>query len=117
MSTLLERAGSNCLITVTEEGGVRYLYLDRCEEGAMFMDSEDPVFNYLWFHKTSHLACPVHRALVLGAGAFTAAKCLAIDHADAAIDVVDREPELLPVARLYFHMAERRYQGINFIGE
>src|SRR5262249_24505089 len=115
MSTLLERVGTSCRITVTEEGGVRYLYLDGCEEGAMFVDSEDPVFNYLWFHKTSHLARPVRRALVLGAGAFTAAKCLAIDHSDVAIDVVDREPELLSVGRQFFHVDEPRYGRLTFI--
>jgi len=117
MTRLLERPGAHCRITVTEEGGVRYLYLDGCEEGAMFVDSEDPVFNYLWFHKASHLARPVHRALVLGAGAFTAAKCLVIDHADAAIDVIDVEPELLPVGRQFFHLEEPRYEGVHFIGE
>src|SRR5262249_30909030 len=116
MSTLLERVGTSCRITVTEEGGVRYLYLDGCEEGAMFLDSEDPVFNYLWFHKASYLARPVCRALVLGAGAFTAAKCLAIDHADATIDVVDLEPELLAVGRQFFRLDEPRYHGIRFTG-
>jgi hypothetical protein len=117
MSTLLERAGTHGRVTVTEEGGVRYLYLDGCEEGAMFVDSEDPVFNYLWFHKASHLARPVNRALVLGAGAFTAAKCLAIDHARAAIDVIDLEPELLSVGRQFFHLEEPCYQSVLFIGE
>src|SRR5262249_62323702 len=115
MSTLLERVGTSCRITVTEEGGVRYLYLDGCEEGAMFVDSEDPVFNYLWFHKTSHLARPVRRALVLGAGAFTAAKCLAIDHPRAAIDVIDLEPELLSVGRQFFHLTEPGYARLAFI--
>jgi spermidine synthase len=117
MTTLLECVGAHCRITVTEEGGVRYLYLDGCEEGAMFVDSEDPVFNYLWFHKASQLARPVRRALVLGAGAFTAAKCLAIDHGDAAIDVVDLEPELLSVGRQFFNLAAPRYRSVSFIGE
>jgi spermidine synthase len=117
MTTLLERAGNHCRITVTEEGGVRYLYLDGCEEGAMFVDSEEPVFNYLWFHKASHLARPIRRALVLGAGAFTAAKCLAIDHIDAAIDVIDVEPELLPVGREFFHLAQPRFVSVHFTGE
>jgi len=117
MTTLLERAGTNCRITVTEERGVRYLYLDGCEEGAMFVDSEEPVFNYLWFHKASHLARLVRRALVLGAGAFTAAKCLAIDYAEAVIDVIDIEPELLSAGRQFFHLEEPRYRGIKFIGE
>jgi hypothetical protein len=117
MSILLERAGAHCRIKVTEEGGVRYLYLDGCEEGAMFLDSEEPVFNYLWFHKVSQLASPVHRALVLGAGAFTAAKCLANDHAAVAVDVVDHEPELLSVGRQFFHLADPPYRGISFIAE
>src|SRR3954469_5103147 len=76
-------------ITVIDDGATRTLLLDGVEEGAMDLASEEPVFEYLWAHKFSHLtARPVRRALVLGAGTFCAAKCLALDHPDAQIDVV-----------------------------
>ena len=69
MPVLHDAAGGTRWITVTQENGTRYLYLDGCEEGAMALDSEAPVFHYLWFHKLSHLiGLPLRRALVLGAG-------------------------------------------------
>ncbi len=102
-------------ITVTQENGTRYLYLDGCEEGAMALDSEAPVFHYLWFHKLSHLiGLPLRRALVLGAGAFTAAKCLAIDYPDAVIDAVDEEPELEAIARRFFRLDQPQFGRIRF---
>ena len=55
MPVLHDAAGGLRWITVTQENGTRYLYLDGCEEGAMALDSEAPVFHYLWFHKLSHL--------------------------------------------------------------
>ena len=48
MRTLHEAAGEDCWITVRESEMTRYLDLDGCEEGAMFLESEDPVFRYLW---------------------------------------------------------------------
>ena len=129
MTVLYDAAGQQCWITVTEEFSTRSLLLDGCEEGAMRLDSEEPVFAYLWFHKCSHLApsprpllrgergrgeggSPIRRALVLGAGAFTAAKCLALDYPQADIDVVDLEPALEPVARR--HLCQERDLGSSF---
>jgi hypothetical protein len=76
----------------------------------MALDSELPVFHYLWFHKLRHLiGLPLRRALVLGAGAFTAAKCLAIDYPDAVIDAVDEEPELEAIARRFFRLDQPQW--------
>jgi spermidine synthase len=117
MTILHDRSGHGVRITVTEEQGVRYLYLDGCEEGAMALESEAPIFNYLWFAKCSRLALrPPHRILILGAGAFTAAKCLALDHPRAAIDVVDIEPELESIGRLWFRLDDVRYERLHFHG-
>jgi len=117
MTTLYCAAGQQCWITVIEEFSTRALLLDGCEEGAMRLDSEEPVFAYLWFHKCSHLAgLPVRRALVLGAGAFTAAKCLALDHPEADIDAVDLEPDLEPIGRMFFHLNQQEFSRIRFYG-
>ena len=117
MINLYDSAGKTCWITVTEEYSTRYLLLDGCEEGAMRLDSEEPVFAYLWFHKCSHLArSAVQKALVLGAGAFTAAKCLALDYPAADIDAVDLEPDLERIARQFFRLDQVEFSRIRFHG-
>ena len=117
MPVLHDAPGTQRWITVTEENGVRYLYLDSSEEGAMTLSSPDPVFNYLWYHKCSHLVGrPIRRALVLGAGAFTAAKCLALDHPGAIIDAVDEEAELAKIGREFFFLERPEFATIHFHG-
>ncbi len=117
MTTLYDAAGQTCWITVTEEYSTRSLLLDGCEEGAMNLASEEPVFGYLWFHKCSHLVNgPIQKALVLGAGAFTAAKCLALDHPQATIDAVDVEPDLEKVGRQFFRLDHPEFARIRFHG-
>lgn len=116
MKTLYDAEGKTCWITVTESVATRYLQLDGCEEGAMDLKDERPIFQYLWFHKCSHLATGVRRCLVLGAGAFTAAKCLALDHAGTPIEAVDVEPELEPVARRFFRLDRSEFASISFHG-
>jgi len=117
MNTLYNAAGQTCWITVTEEYSTRSLLLGGCEEGAMNLTSEEPVFGYLWFHKCSHLVDrPIQKALVLGAGAFTAAKCLAVDHPQADIDTVDVEPDLEKIARQFFRLDRPEFSRIHFDG-
>lgn len=117
MDTLFDAAGKTSWITVHEEYSTRSLLLDGCEEGAMSLDSEEPVFAYLWFHKSSHLVGrSIRKALVLGAGAFTAAKCIALDHPQADIDTVDVEPDLEKIARQYFHLDRPEFSRIHFHG-
>lgn len=117
MPVLYDAPGRHCQVTVTEENGLRRLWLDGCEEGAMDLASETPVFHYLHFHRASALVGrPVRRALVLGAGAFTAAKCLALDHAAAAIDAVDVEPSLEEVGRRFFRLDGPAFARVRFHG-
>src|SRR5262249_46781165 len=104
-------------ITVTEEETTRYLLLDGSEESAMDIHSHEPVFDYQWFHKVSYfLEKPLKRALVLGAGAFTIPKCLALDHSQAIVDAVDLEPDLEAIGRKYFHLDESEFGRIRFYG-
>jgi len=117
MATIYDAAGKTCWITVTEEHSTRTLLLDGCEEGAMNLYSEEPIFAYLWFHKCSHLAeSSIRKALVLGVGAFTAAKCLAMDYPNADIDAVDLEPDLEIVAHKFFRMDKPGFSRIRFHG-
>src|SRR5207244_8823611 len=50
------------------------------------------------------------------AGAFTAAKCLALDYPQADIDAVDLEPALEPVARKFFRLDQIEFSRIHFHG-
>jgi hypothetical protein len=117
MRALHDAAGGHGWITVTEEHDTRYLHLDGCEEGAMDLYGEDPVFNYVWFHKCSVLGqAPVRRALVLGAGAFSLPKCLAVSYPQAEIDAVDIEPELAMIGRRFFRLDRPAFARIRFHG-
>jgi spermidine synthase len=115
MPVLYDAAGQNCWITVTEEAGNRSLYLNECEEGAMSLETEAPVFDYLWFYKCAHLLeSPLRRALILGAGPFTSSKCLALDFPQAEMDAVDVEADLEAIARKFFRLDQPAFTGIHF---
>jgi spermidine synthase len=116
MKILHDAPGSHCQITVTESESTRFLELNGCEEGAMHLAREAPVFHYLWFQRCSRLAGAVQGALVLGAGAFTASKCLALDHPAAAFATVDIEAGLEPVARRFFRLERPEFARIAFHG-
>jgi spermidine synthase len=116
MNVLHDAPGSCRWITVREAGSTRYLELDGCEEGAMDLHGEEPVFQYLWLYRLSSLAKTVRRALVLGAGAFTAAKCLALAHPGADIEAVDVEAELGTIARQFFRLDQPEFSRVHFHG-
>jgi spermidine synthase len=116
MTLLHDAPGSVHWITVHESEATRFLELDGCEEGAMDLFTEEPVFNYLWFHRASVLAGDVRRALVLGAGAFTAAKCLALAYPAADVHAVDVETQLEPIARRFFRLDQPEFARVRFHG-
>ena len=116
MDVLHDAPGGTCRVTVLESETTRFLELDGCEEGAMDLRSEEPVFHYLWFHRLSVLAGRVRRALVLGAGAFTATKCLALNHPDADVDAVDVEPTLGEIGRRFFRLDRPEFESVIACG-
>src|SRR5439155_20250481 len=59
---------------------------------------------------------PVRKALVLGAGAGTTAKCLALDYPQADIDGVDLEPDLEMIGRKFFRLDQAEFSRIRFHG-
>jgi spermidine synthase len=117
MRVLYDAPGTHGWITINEEHGTRSLLLNGCEEGAMALATDEPVFNYAWLHKCSWLiGRPLRRALVLGAGAFSVPKCLAIDFPSAEIDAVDAEGELAAIARRFFRLDLPAFGRIYFHG-
>src|SRR5689334_8185130 len=117
MPVLYEAPGRQRSLTVTETATTRFLLLVGCEEGAMDLHSEETDSDYLWFHKCSALAeQPLRRALVLGAGTFTAPKCLALDYPEAQFDVVDSEPGLEAIGRKFFRLDRPEFARIAFHG-
>src|SRR5262245_3345738 len=117
MKMLYDAPGKTCWITVCESETTRYLELDGCEEGAMDLSSAAPVFQYLWFHKCSCLTGKrAANLLVIGAGAFTAAKCLALDHPQAQVETVDVEGDLRMVGRRFFGLDRPEFGRIAFHG-
>lgn len=85
----------------------RYMMLDRGMSSAMYLDSDEHVFDYSPFYRLHQLLVPkVERALVLGAGAYTIPKSLIEDEPSVLVDVVDIEPALKRVSEEYFRFTD-----------
>ncbi|HEY6548298.1 MAG TPA: fused MFS/spermidine synthase [Vicinamibacteria bacterium] len=81
----------------------RELWLDRSASGVMFRDGDDLAYAYTRYYRLIDAFCPrVERALVLGAGPFSVPKALLAGDAGVVVDVVDIEPDLLPLAERFF---------------
>lgn len=92
---------------VYEGRPVRFLQQDRSSSSAMFLDSDELVFDYTKYYALASLTgVPVRDALVLGAGAFSVPKALRASFPDATIDVVDVEPRLEELAQAFFRLKD-----------
>jgi predicted membrane-bound spermidine synthase len=81
----------------------RELWLDRSASGVMFRDGADLAYPYTRYHRLTDLFCPrVGRVLVLGAGPFSVPKALLAGDPEVVVDVVDIEPDLLPLSVRFF---------------
>jgi spermidine synthase len=89
--------------TTFAERPARELWLDRSASGVMFRDGDDLAYPYTRYHRLTDLFCPrVSRALVLGAGPFSVPKALLAGDPEVIVDVVDIEPDLLPLCERFF---------------
>ena len=89
--------------TTFEGRPARELWLDRSASGVMFRDGPDLAYPYTRYHRLTDLFCPrVARALVLGAGPFSVPKALLAGNPEVVVDVVDIEPDLMPLSERYF---------------
>jgi len=91
-------------ITVSDEGGVRYLKLDNYWQSAV--DLEDPrrtVFRYADYMHVGMLFQPYpQQVLVIGMGGGTIPKRYLEDYPAVRVDVVDIDPEVVEVAHRFF---------------
>lgn len=83
----------------------RFFKQDRSNSGAMFLDSDDLVYDYTKYYILYKVFNPdVERALIIGGGAYSIPKALLKDLPKATIDVSEIEPSLFELAQKYFKL-------------
>ncbi len=93
-------------ITVSDEGGVRYLKLDNYWQSAMdLVDPRRTVFRYADYMHAGILFQPQpRRVLVIGMGGGTVPKRYVQDYPQVRVDVVEIDPEVVEVAYRFFRV-------------
>ncbi len=83
----------------------RFLQQDRSSSAAMFLDSDELVYDYTKYFVVPSLIKPdARRVLVLGAGAYSIPKAYLAHFPQSIVDVVDIEPELFDIGKTYFRV-------------
>ena len=73
----------------------------------MFLDSEELVYDYTKYYALYKIFTPNPKeALVIGAGAYSVPKALLQELPDVRVDVVDIEPALVELGKLFFHVPD-----------
>jgi len=86
---------------------VRSLMQDKSSSAAMYLNSSDLVYDYTKYYALYQLFnLNPKRAFIIGGGAYSIPKALLQDTPDVIIDVTEIEPELFPLARQYFNLAD-----------
>jgi len=93
-------------ITVTDEGGIRYLKLDNYWQSGLDLAAPNrTVFPYADFMHLPVLFSPrARRVLMIGLGGGTVPTRYAQDYPHMQITVVELDPAVVDVARRYFHV-------------
>lgn len=90
---------------IYKERPTRFLQQDRSSSSAMFLDSDELVFEYTKYYQlATRNVSAVRYALVLGVGAYSVPKALLADYPDAIVDVVDIEPGLEALSKEFFNL-------------
>jgi len=85
----------------------RFLLEDRSLASAMYLDSDELVYDYTKYYGLYKLFVPQPaRALVIGGGAYSIPKALLKDVPGIKIDVTEIEPELFELSQKYFNLQE-----------
>lgn len=88
----------------------RFFQQDRSNSGAMFLDSDELVFDYTKYYALYKVFNPdVKNAFVIGGGAYSIPKALLKDLPDATVDVSEIEPSLYELAQRYFRVAKTEH--------
>ncbi|MGH7157956.1 MAG: fused MFS/spermidine synthase [Candidatus Saccharimonadales bacterium] len=94
----------------------RFLFQDRSASGAMYLDSNELVYDYTKYYALHELMVPeVQRALVIGGGAYSIPKALLHDLPNATVDVSEIEPSLVELSEKYFNLPKNEPRLRHFI--
>lgn len=89
---------------------VRFFKQDRSGSGAMFLDSDELVFDYTKYYALYKVFKPdTKTALVIGGGAYSLPKVLLKDLPEATVDVSEIEPSLYELAQKYFKVVKTEH--------
>jgi spermidine synthase len=81
----------------------RFLQQDRNSSAAMFLDSDELVFDYTKYYVLYKIFKPdLKNALFIGGGAYSMPKALLKDLPNVTVDVAEIEPSLYELAQQYF---------------
>jgi len=83
----------------------RFLFLDKSQASAMYLDSDKMVFDYTKYYQLYKLFnLKYTSALVIGGGAYSIPKAFLNDSPEMQVDVSEIEPELFGLAQKYFNL-------------
>lgn len=90
----------------------RFFQQDRSSSAAMFLDSDDLVYDYTKYYALYKVFTPnLKDALIIGGGAYSIPKILLKEHPTVQVHVSEIEPSLYSLSKKYFNLedSERLY--------
>lgn len=85
----------------------RFLFQDKSNSAAMYLDSQDLVYDYTKYYALYQLINPnASNSFVIGGGAYSIPKALLKDSSVMHVDVTEIEPQLFNLAKQYFNLQE-----------
>jgi len=86
---------------------IRFMRINNESSSAMFLDSEDPIFDYMKYYRLAeHFTPRFQSTLILGGAAYSYPKYFLEQYDHATIDVVEIDPQLTELAQQYFRLKD-----------
>ncbi|MFO7615008.1 MAG: fused MFS/spermidine synthase [Bacteroidales bacterium] len=86
---------------------IRFMRINNESSSAMFLDSEEPVFDYMKYYRLAeHFTPGFQSTLILGGAAYSYPKYFLERYDHATIDVVEIDPQLTELAQQYFRLKD-----------
>lgn len=86
---------------------VRHMLINNENSSAMFVDSNDLVFEYTkYYHLAGHFFPDFKKTLMLGGAGYSFPKNFLLRYPNATIDVIEIDPKLTELARNYFNLKD-----------
>lgn len=97
---------------------VRFLMQDRSSSGAMYLGSDELVYDYTKYFALHEVFTPeAKRVLVIGGGAYSIPKAYLKDLPAATVEVAEIEPSLVGLGERYFDTPKDNPRLRHFIGD